>query len=370
MDRLEPTGKGRDAAPGAACGWQNQVPGVRGWKPDQPWANDAAHTLQSPPMSRTEETTTGPVLQPVKMHLHMPANPAEAVCVSNERCTQRKAAHFVRHIAFDVSGTQLAGVLRPGQAFGVLPPGVDANGRPHKLRLYSVASPTRGEDGQGNIIATTVKRTIDEHYDHHRLFLGVASNYLCDLQVGDKVLLTGPSGKRFVLPQNPGEHDYIFFATGTGIAPFRAMLLDLLADGAASNSRLVLVMGAAYATDLLYHGDLLKLQLEHPNFTYLTAISRERQEDGHDPLYVQDRVQTHRDLLLPMLESERTLVYICGLAGMELGIFQRLTEILPDHALEQYLRVDSSLASDIRIWERSMINRQIRPTRRVFLEVY
>lgn len=327
-------------------------------------------------MAKDDGGSSGPRLQSVQMHLHTPARPARGICVSNERCTQRKSAQFVRHIAFDVSGTGLAGVVRPGQSFGVLPPGLDEHGKPHKLRLYSVASPTGGEDGTGNIIATTVKRTIDEHHDHHRLFLGVASNYLCDLQVGDAVQLTGPSGKRFVLPEALGEHDYIFFATGTGIAPFRGMLMDLLsgktgeAGPAARKPRIVLVMGAAYATDLLYHGDLLKLQAEHPNFTYITAISRERQEDGRDALYVQDRVQTHRDVMLPLLEGERTLIYICGLAGMELGIFQRLAGILPDHALEQYLRVDPAVISDIRLWQRSMLHRQIRPTRRVFVEVY
>jgi ferredoxin--NADP+ reductase len=324
------------------------------------------------PAPHAREHTEGPALIDVKMHLHTPGAPCTGTVVSNERCTERKAAHFVRHITFDVSGTSLAGTIRPGQSFGVLPPGLDANGKPHKLRLYSVASPTRGEDGKGNVIATTVKRTIDEHWDNHSLFLGVASNYLCNLKPGDKVQLTGPSGKRFVLPSAPHEHDYVFFATGTGIAPFRAMLLDLLETGALSTtkSRIVLVMGAAYATDLLYHGDLLKIQQSHPNLTYLTAISRERQEDGHDPLYVQDRLHTHRDALLPILESPRTLVYVCGLAGMELGIFQKLATILPDHALQQYLRVDSEALTDIRNWQRTMINKQIRPTRRVFLEVY
>ena len=302
------------------------------------------------------------------MHLHGPLDPCEGVCVSNERCTQRKAAHFVRHIAFDVGGTALAGNFVPGQSFGVLPPGLDGLGKPHKLRLYSIASPGRGEEGRGSVIATTVKRTIDEHHDTGKLFLGVASNYLCDLKPGDKVRLTGPSGKRFVLPRRPEEHDYVFFATGTGIAPFRGMLLELLESGV--GSRVILVMGAAYSTDLLYHPELVALREKHPNFTYLTAISRERQEDGHDPLYVQDRLRTHRDELVPVLENPRTLVYICGLAGMELGIFQRLARLLPDHVLGGYLGVDPAAMADIRGWQRGMIQRQIRPTRRVFLEVY
>src|SRR5689334_11903488 len=103
-----------------------------------------------PSPERPARESRGPEidLTPVKMHLHLPANPVEAVVVSNERCTQRKSAHFVRHLAIDVSGSDLAGAFVPGQSFGVLPPGVDERGLSHKLRLYSVASPTRGEDGQ------------------------------------------------------------------------------------------------------------------------------------------------------------------------------------------------------------------------------
>lgn len=307
-------------------------------------------------------------LTPVKMHLHSPAEPAVGVCVSNERCTERKSAHFVRHVAFDVSGSQLAGNFVAGQSFGVLPPGLDPKGRPHKLRLYSIASPSSGEDGKGNIVATTVKRTIDEHWETGGLFLGVASNYLCDLKVGDRVQLTGPAGKRFVLPKDAAAHDYVFFATGTGIAPFRGMLKELLASKV--KSRIVLVMGAAYATDLLYHADLLNMQKECPGFTYVTAISREKQADGGGPLYVQDRLQTHGDLLLPILDNPRTLVYICGLAGMELGIFQRLAGLLPDHALSRFLQVEPAAMADVRSWQRNMLHKQVRPTRRVFMEVY
>jgi ferredoxin--NADP+ reductase len=314
------------------------------------------------------KTVEGPILREVKMHLHGPTEPCEGVCVANERCTQPKSAHFVRHIAFDVSGTKLAGNFVPGQAFGVYPPGLDSTGRPHKLRLYSIASPTCGEDGRGTVVATTVKRTVDEHQDTHRLFLGVASNYLCDLKPGDKVQLTGPSGKRFVLPAAPEEHDYLFFATGTGIAPYRGMLRDLFEWGV--RSRIVLVMGAGYATDLLYHEELLAMQARHPNFTYITAISRQMQEDGHGPMYVQGRLRTHAGLLAPLLSTPRALVYICGLAGMELGIFQALAVLLPGEAVAPFLRVDPEVAADIPAWQRGMIQRQIRPTRRVFLEVY
>ena len=316
----------------------------------------------------TDAMPAGPELPEVKMHLHRPNDPVQGTVTSNKRVTSRKSAGFVRHIEIDVSGTALAGNIKPGQAFGVIPPGVTEHGKPHSVRLYSVASPTRGEDGEGNVIATTVKRTIDEHWETGKLFLGVASNYLCDLQPGDPVMLTGPAGKRFLLPSRPEEHDYLLCATGTGIAPFRGMLLDLLER--CPSSRVVLLMGSPYATDLIYHTMLLRLEEEHENFTYITAISRERQADGHDPMYCHERLRTHDEHILPLLDSERGLVYICGLAGMELGVFKQMAQMLPDHVLERYLRVEPELMSDIASWTRKMIPRQLRPTRRVFLEVY
>jgi ferredoxin--NADP+ reductase len=309
-----------------------------------------------------------PVLQDVKMHLLRPVEPGVGVVTLNERCTaSKKAAGYVRHIEIDVSGTPLVGHCWPGQSLGVIPPGLDAHGKLHKVRLYSLASPLAGCDGAGKVYAITVKRSIDEHWDDHSLFLGVASNYLCDRKPGDRITLTGPAGKRFVLPMDVNKHEYLFFATGTGIAPYRGMLIDLLSMGC--TSKITLIMGSPYSTDLIYHEFFLSLAEKHRNFTYLTAISREK-TDGQAGMYVQDRLRVNRDQLLPQLASERNLIYICGLAGMELGIFQNLALILQGGALDQYLHVDPAAMSDIRRWDRRMIHKEVRPTRRIMMEVY
>lgn len=304
----------------------------------------------------------------VKMHLHTPAEPGRGVVVANERCTAGKSHSFVRHVVIDVSGSKLAGNFRAGQSFGVIPPGVDAAGRAHKLRLYSIASAGTGEDGHGNHLATTVKRTIDEHWESHRLFLGVASNYLADLQVGDLVQVTGPNGKRFLLPQRPERHDYLFIATGTGIAPFRGMLQEL--DAAGFASRAALLMGSPYATDLIYDEQMRAIAGRRPGFSYLTALSRQPQLDGGPPMYVDGRLETHREQLSAMLASDRTLIYVCGIAGMELGVLQRMSAVLPPATLEQYLHVDPSVAGNPGAWTRRMLHRELKITRRVMLEVY
>lgn len=322
-----------------------------------------------------------PVLPEVKINLLSVASPAIGRVVSSRRCTKsQKAAGFVRHVEIDVSGTPLAGNFRAGQSFGVIPPGLDARGQQHKLRLYSIASPTSGEDGQGCVLATTVKRLIDERNDggpdDHQLFLGVASNWLCDLKPGDPVTVTGPSGKRFLLPSSPEHRDFVFFATGTGIAPFRGMLHDLLRGSAATGfaapvrSQIRLIMGSPYSSDLLYHDELTALAAQFPNFRYITAISRESQADGGGPMYVQDRLGSHGADLLPLLASPRTLLYICGIAGMEMGIFQGLASHLPPAARDQYVRPDEAVASEPKSWTRKMLHKQLHISKRVFLEVY
>ncbi len=322
-------------------------------------------------MSSTTTTDLAgiPEMPEVPQHLVKPVAPVVGRVHATRLCTKsRKASGFVRHVEIDVSGTALENSWTAGQSFGVIPAGQTPEGKPHKLRLYSIAAPTGGETGDGSIITTTVKRLVDEHWDSHKLVQGVCSNYLCDLNVGDQIKLTGPVGKRFLLPKDPSKHDYLFIATGTGIAPFRGMILDLIKQG--MPSRVAMLMGTPYETDLLYDDTLNAWQDKYENFSYHTAISRHTTTDQPRPLYVQDRLSEDAETLQPMLASERTLIYICGLAGMELGVFQTLARILPPEQLAQYLTVSDELLADVDNWERSMIPKQLKKTKRVFLEVY
>jgi ferredoxin--NADP+ reductase len=258
----------------------------------------------------------------VPINLVKPKDPVEVPILESKVATAASSPNFIRHITFDVSGTPLENNIRSGQSIGILAPGVDEKGKAHSLRLYSVASPTGGEDGNGKIYATTVKRVIDENWDTQELFTGVASNYFCSLKPGDTVKMTGPSGKRYLLPENPENFNYIFFATGTGIAPFRGMIMDLVKAG--SKNEMVMVFGCPYRTDLLYADYFNKLDADLPNFHYLKMISREEpRSDGSKP-YVQSALTYNEDLLGPILRKDNTLIYICGLKGMEEGILKTL----------------------------------------------
>ncbi|MFK7759271.1 MAG: hypothetical protein AB8C13_04915 [Phycisphaerales bacterium] len=338
-----------------------------------------------------------PVLPEVHQHLVRVQEPVTGRVVRTRICTKsQKAAGCVRHIEIDVSGTPLQGAWHPGQSFGVIPPGMTKAGNPHKLRLYSIAAPSSGEPigestgesaGEssiqrgtsasgstapamdGSIISTTTKRLIDEHWDTHELYTGVCSNYLCDLKVGDQVHMTGPVGKRFLLPADPSKHDYLFIATGTGIAPFRSMLGDLAKLG--MPCRADLIMGAPYDSDLLYDDEMCALTGQfYDRFFYRTAISRHTSPDQPTKLYVQGRQTQDAPELTEMLNNPRTLIYICGIAGMELGIFKTLSKMLTPEALAQYLTVHPEIGTDPINWKRTMIPRKLKPTKRMFLEVY
>jgi ferredoxin--NADP+ reductase len=305
----------------------------------------------------------------VVMNRYTPRHPAVVTVASNELCTaSKKTAGFARHLVFDLAGTELVANFAAGQCIGVIPPGEDHRGKPHKPRLYSISSPPRGEADEGRFIGTPVKRLIDEHWDDHTLVLGVCSNYLCDLQPGDSVQLTGPVGKRFLLPQASADHAYIFFATGTGIAPFRAMALELLEQSV--TQPIVLIAGSPYENDLIYHQQLKQLEHEYDNFHYLTAVSRQWQHDVHEKLYVHDRLRTHEALLKPILEEPGTLVYICGLTGMELGIYRQLGQMLSPQTRAQYLALADEAPDKPDEWTRQMLGRSIQRTDHLLTEVY
>jgi ferredoxin--NADP+ reductase len=310
---------------------------------------------------------TALTLPEVELNIYSPRDPVTVPVVENRICTSESSPNFVRHISFDISGTELEGHVLPGQTFGILPPGQDENGRDHKLRLYSMASPFCGEDGNGKIVSTTVKRVVEEQMDKQRLYLGVCSNYLCNLKPGDEVKMTGPSGKRFLLPENPDDYNYVFFAAGTGIAPFRSMSLELLEHQQVRHSDIALIFGCPYRTDILYKDLFERLENEHQRFSYLTKVSREARRPDGSKYYVNTAIEDNASTLKPILGHPNTLIYVCGLKGMELGIYRDLAR----HGFREYLLLDEQHEStDPQEWQFSEMPRSVKASDRMFVEVY
>jgi len=270
------------------------------------------------------------VQRDVHVNLVTPTDPVEGTVVENRRLTDDSSPHHTRHVAIDVSDSPLENHFEVGQAFGVIPEWeleneyneVKVRSSDHKLRLYSIGSPGSGEEGEGRILSTPVKRVVEEHWDTHELFLGVCSNYLCDRQPGDTVKVTGPTGRHFLLPDpdERNDHSYVFLATGTGIAPFRGMLMELLEAGV--DREIWLILGVPYFTDVLYGEYFRAMDDRHENFHFVEACSRQQTTADGDKMYVQNRLLERPDRFGSLLSREETLVYICGLKGMETGIYR------------------------------------------------
>lgn len=328
------------------------------------------------PSPTPRHTEPGPPLVDVAINLAKSKDPVRGRLVASRLCMNGKSASFVRHIEIDLSGTRLAGTFTVGQAFGVIPPGTDDRGRPHKVRLYSMACPSWGEDGRGAVVSTTVKRVIDEFRPHskgddpddHSLFLGVCSNWLCDAPLGAEILVTGPAGRSFLLPKDPEKYNFLFVAAGTGIAPFRGMVRELFErPGGPIPGQVALVMGSPYRTDLLYHEYLCGLDDTLPNFDYAQAISREEGPEGPGE-YTHHLIHRRIDTYGPLLEQDNTLIYVCGLDGMQIGLYRTLAF----HGLAgRYLRMPEEFASlDPNAWPPGRIKRSVKPTKNMFVEVY
>jgi ferredoxin--NADP+ reductase len=163
-----------------------------------------------------------------------------------------------------------------------------------------------------------VKRVLDRDPATGAEHRGVASNYLCDLKPGDHVRVTGPAGKAFLLPDDPGTN-LILVATGTGIAPFRAFLRRIYDELPHWTGAVRLVFGVRTEAECLYREEL-GAYLSRPGYRHSFAFSREQQAPGGGRMYVQHRLAEQQDELGALLRRDQTFLYICGLKGMETGI--------------------------------------------------
>ena len=253
-------------------------------------------------------------------NLHGPKTPITATVVGNMQVNEAGTDNETHHIVLDF-GSMPFPVLE-GQSIGIVPPGVDANGKPHHARQYSVASPRNGERPGYNNLSLTVKRVVQDHQGN--AIHGVASNYLCDLKTGDSVQVIGPFGSSFLMPNHPGSH-IVMICTGTGSAPMRGMTewrRRIQASGKFAGGKLLLFFGARTQQELPYFGPLQKLPKDFIDIHL--AFSR---TPGAPKRYVQDAMRDASTELAGLLQDPQTHFYVCGLKSMEEGVLQALHDI-------------------------------------------
>jgi benzoyl-CoA 2,3-epoxidase subunit A len=246
--------------------------------------------------------------------------PITATVVGNVRVTEAGKEYDTHHVVLDF-GNMPFPVLE-GQSIGVLPSGSDAQGMPHHARQYSIASPRNGERPGYNNLSLTIKRVLQDH--HGKSVRGIASNYMCDLKVGDAVQVIGPFGSSFLMPNHP-RSNIIMICTGTGSAPMRAMTewrRRLRQTGKFEGGKLMLFFGARTKEELPYFGPLQSLPKDFIDANF--AFSRTPEQAKR---YVQDAMRERSIDIGALLKDDNTCIYVCGLKSMEEGVVLALQDI-------------------------------------------
>ncbi|MCP9787350.1 FAD-binding oxidoreductase, partial [Cyanobium sp. N5-Cardenillas] len=240
----------------------------------------------------------------VPVNLYKPKDPFIGTVTGNYSLLTEGAIGRVNHITFDLSEGNLHYV--EGQSIGIIPDGEDANGKPHKLRLYSIASTRHGDNCEGGTVSLCVRQL--QYEKDGATINGVCSTFLCDIEPGAKVKITGPVGKEMLLPPDE-DANVIMLATGTGIAPMRAYLRRMFEPAERAKNpeyqfrgKAWLIMGVPKTPNLLYEDDFQRYLAEYPeNFRYTKAISRVQQNPSGGRMYIQDRVTEQADEIFSLI---------------------------------------------------------------------
>jgi CDP-4-dehydro-6-deoxyglucose reductase, E3 len=136
-------------------------------------------------------------------------------------------------------------------SFNLTPPG----GERLMIRPYSIASPPNESDRITLVF--------------NRVQGGRGSTYLFNLREGDAVAFEGPQGSFYLRERM---RNVLLVATGTGIAPIRSMLLDLVDNGYAGTA--TLYWGLRSQRDVYYQQEFEALAVRYPNVSFAIALSR------------------------------------------------------------------------------------------------
>jgi sulfite reductase (NADPH) flavoprotein alpha-component len=192
---------------------------------------------------------------------------------------------------------------------------------PLQPRLYSISSSHNATPGKLSLTVDCVRYVVGK-----RQRLGLASTFLAErIQPGEQVRVYVQKAPGFALPRDP-KTPIVMIGPGTGIAPFRAFLLDRRATG--STGKNWLFFGHQRSDhDFFYRDELNAMKLSG----LLTRLSLAWSRDGEKKFYVQDRMrEVGRELWSWIAEGAH--IYICGDAKrMAKDVERALVDIVAQH---------------------------------------
>jgi sulfite reductase (NADPH) flavoprotein alpha-component len=172
---------------------------------------------------------------------------------------------------------------------------------PLQPRLYSISSSHNATPGKLSLTVDCVRYVVGK-----RKRFGVASTFLAErIDPGDPVTVYVQKAHGFALPDDP-KTPIIMIGPGTGIAPFRAFLLDRKATGAPGKNWLFFGHQRS-SCDFFYADELNAMKTSG----LLTRMSLAWSRDGDKKFYVQDRMREVGRELWTWLAGGAN-VYVCG----------------------------------------------------------
>ncbi|KAJ5566005.1 hypothetical protein N7535_007643 [Penicillium sp. DV-2018c] len=243
---------------------------------------------------------------------------------------------------------------------------------PMRVRQYSISSSPLPDPSECSItfsvlsapaLANTTEATGDQGQ-----YLGVASNYLSELQVGERAhIKVRPSNSGFKPPMDL-ETPMIMACAGSGLAPFRGFIMDraekirgrrstpdsdeLHEHESFKPAKAVLYIGCrTQGVDDIHAAELAewaKLGAVEVRWAY------SRPSDGSKGQHVQDRMLEDREELVQLFDQGAN-IYVCGSMGVGAGV-RGAWETLPgadldeEQAAEEFfenLRAKERYATDV-----------------------
>ena len=161
-------------------------------------------------------------------------------------------------------------------------------------RAYSLASPP-SEKGSVELEIRLVPSGLCTTYVHQYL------------KEGDEVILNGPYGEFFL---QESEREVVCIAGGSGMAPIKAILLDMLDKNI--DRKVSYFFGAVTRKDLFLVEEMEELQKKLPRFRFIPALSSPAEGDDW-----QGETGLITEVLARHLENAgNTEAYLCGSPGM------------------------------------------------------
>lgn len=230
--------------------------------------------------------------------------------LGSERITPATSREEVLQLAFHTDDPGFA--PESGSCIRVHAPG--EYGNRHHQRLYSLADFERTSDGTRFSLCVRRCYFIDEVNGEQ--YLGVASNYLCDLKPGNSIEFAGPVDYPFTIPDNPAAN-LLMIGMGTGIAPFRSLIRLIYEKHGNWKGKVRLFHGARTGLELLYLNDInndLSNYYDQPTFKAFQAVSPRPAFDA--PAAIDRAMEQNAAEVWQIVNAPNSRVYVAGLKPM------------------------------------------------------